>query len=32
MQDEYCVNIMHEELEKFVRNDTWKLVEKPNNM
>lgn len=23
---------MHEELEYFVRNDKWKLVENPNNV
>lgn len=31
-KDEYWVNVMHEELEYFVRNDKWKLVENPNNV
>lgn len=32
LQHEYCVNVVREELEQFVTNDVWELVEKTNNL
>lgn len=32
LNDKYWVNVMHEKLDQFVRNNEWELVEKPNNV
>ena len=32
LQDENWVNLMHEELNQFVRNDVWELVPRPKDV